>query len=320
LIRFFNSAAAAEILSALNIADPVTNNNFWSEKISSINNFEKLNLTSYKIGNKLFSFNRAYTMGILNVTPDSFSDGGIYKTRNSAVKFALEMLNDGADIIDIGGESSRPGSDQVEENEELERVLPVVKEILNKRPESVLSIDTTKSKVAFEALNAGAAMINDISALRFDPEMVNVIKQFNSAVALMHMKGKPKNMQENPYYENVIEEVYDFLAERSSFAAENGIDKIFIDPGIGFGKRVEDNFNLIQRLEDFKSISYPLMIGISRKSFIGKTLDLEVAKRDQATMALNTLAISRGAKIIRTHNVKLGVQSCKLLNQNNFQS
>ena len=257
-------------------------------------------------------------MGILNVTPDSFSNGGIYNRRNSAVKFALEMLDDGADIIDIGGESSRPGSDQVGENEEIERVLPVAKEILNKRPEAVLSVDTTKSKVAFEALSAGAAMINDISALRFDPEMVNVIKQFNSAVALMHMKGKPKNMQENPYYENVIEEVYDFLAERSSFAAENGIDKIFIDPGIGFGKRVEDNINLIRRLEDFKSLSYPIMIGLSRKSFIGKILDLEVDKRDEATMALNTLAISRGVKIIRTHNVKLGVQSCKIMNQNNF--
>ncbi len=259
-------------------------------------------------------------MGVLNVTPDSFSDGGIYNTRNSAVKFALAMLDEGADIIDIGGESSRPGSDQVEENQELERVIPVLKEIINKRPESVLSVDTTKSKVALEALNAGAVMINDISALRFDPEMVNVIKQFNSAVALMHMKGKPKNMQENPYYENVIEEVYDFLAERSSFATENGIDKIFIDPGIGFGKREEDNFNLIWRLKDFKSLSYPIMIGLSRKSFIGKTLDLEVDGIDEATMALNTLAISRGAKIIRTHNVKLGVQSCKLMNQNNFQS
>ncbi len=295
-------------------------NKNWIEKISTINNFEIPKLTSYKIGVKLFSFNRAYTMGILNVTPDSFSDGGIYNTRNNAVKYALEMLDEGADIIDIGGESSRPGSDQVEENEELERVIPVVKEILNKRPDSVLSVDTTKSRVALAALNAGAAMVNDISALRYDPEMVNVIKHFDSAVALMHMKGKPKNMQENPYYENVIEEVYDFLAERSSFAAENGIDKIFIDPGIGFGKRVEDNFNLIQRLEDFISLSYPIMIGFSRKSFIGKLLDLEVDKRDEATMALNTLAISRGAKIIRTHNVKLGVQSCKLMNQNNLKS
>jgi len=292
----------------------------WIEKIGTINNFEKSNLTSYKIGNKLFSFNRAYTMGVLNVTPDSFSDGGMYNTRRSALKFALKMLDDGVDIIDIGGESSRPGSNPVGENEELERVIPVVMEILNKRPESVLSVDTTKSRVALAALNAGAVMINDISALRYDPEMVNVIKHFDSAVALMHMKGKPKNMQENPYYENVIEEVYDFLAERSSFAAENGIEKIFIDPGIGFGKRLEDNFNLIQRLEDFISLSYPIMIGFSRKSFIGKLLDLEVDKRDEATMALNTLAISRGAKIIRTHNVKLGVQSCKLMNQNNLKS
>jgi dihydropteroate synthase len=295
-------------------------NKNWIEKIDTINNFEIPKLTSYKIGVKLFSFNRVYTMGILNVTPDSFSNGGIYNTRNNAVKYALEMLDEGADIIDIGGESSRPGSDQVGENEELERVIPVVMEILNKRPESVLSVDTTKSGVALAALNAGAVMINDISALRYDPEMVNVIKHFDSAVALMHMKGKPKNMQENPYYENVIEEVYDFLAERSSFAAENGIEKIFIDPGIGFGKRLEDNFNLIQRLEDFISLSYPIMIGFSRKSFIGKLLDLEVDKRDEATMALNTLAISRGAKIIRTHNVKLGVQSCKLMNQNNLKS
>jgi dihydropteroate synthase len=259
-------------------------------------------------------------MGILNVTPNSFSDGGIYNTRNSAVKFALQMLDDGADIIDVGGESSRPGSDQVSENEELERVIPVLQEILNKLPEAILSVDTTKSKVALAALNAGALMVNDISALSFDPEMVNVINQFRSAVALMHMKGKPKNMQENPYYENVIEEVYDFLAERSSFAAENGIEKIFIDPGFGFGKRVEDNFNLIRSLEDFNSLPYPMLIGLSRKSFIGKTLNLETDEREEATMALNTLAISRGAKIIRTHNVKLGVQSCKLMNQLDMQS
>jgi len=290
----------------------------WIEKIGTINNFEKSNLTSYKIGNKLFSFNRAYTMGVLNVTPDSFSDGGMYNTRRSALKFALKMLDDGADIIDIGGESSRPGSNPVGENEEIERVIPVLKEILNNEPNAVISVDTTKSTVAFKALNAGAAMINDISALRFDNEMANVIKEFDAAVALMHMKGKPKNMQENPYYENVIEEVYEYLAERSSFAAKNGLDKIFIDPGIGFGKRVEDNFNLIRKIENFKSLSYPIMIGLSRKSFIGKTLDLENDERDEATMALNTLAISRGAKIIRTHNVKLGVQSCKLMNQNNF--
>lgn len=282
--------------------------------INSINNLRKTSIISYKIGNRVFSFNQAYTMGVLNVTPDSFSDGGIYNRKSNAVKYALKMLDDGADIIDIGGESTRPGSISVGEKEEIKRVIPVLNEILDKKPNAVLSVDTTKSRVAYAALNAGASMINDVSAFLFDKEMVNVIKQFDCTVALMHMKGKPKNMQENPYYENVFEEVYEFLRERSSFASKNGISNIFIDPGIGFGKRVEDNFNLIRRLEDFKSLSYPIMIGISRKSFIGKTLDLEVDKRDESTMALNTFAISRGAKIIRTHNVKLGVQSCKLMN------
>lgn len=289
-------------------------------KINTINNLYNENITSYKIGNKLFLFNRAYTMGILNVTPDSFSDDGIYNRKDDAVNYALQMLDDGADIIDIGGESTRPGSTKIGENEELRRVIPVLCEILNKKPDAVLSVDTTKSKVALSALEAGASMINDISALRFDREMINVIKQFDCPVSLMHMQGQPKNMQENPYYKDVFEEVNDFLDERTSFAKENGINKIFIDPGIGFGKRVEDNFNLIQRLKDFKSLSYPIMIGISRKSFIGKTLNLEVDERDVPTMALNTLAISKGAKIIRTHNVKLGVQSCKLMKQISNQS
>ncbi len=283
----------------------------------AINNLDESDIISYKIGKKKFSFNQAYTMGILNVTPDSFSDGGIYNKLENAVNLALTMIDYGVDIIDIGGESTRPGANEIGMKEELNRVIPVINGILSKCPDAVISVDTTKSEVAEAVLQAGAAMINDISALRFDKEMINIIKKFDCPVALMHMKGRPKNMQENPYYENVIEEVYEFLEERCSSAKNKGLNKIIIDPGIGFGKRVDDNFKLIKKLDHFQSLCYPIMIGISRKSFIGKTLDLEVNERDESTMALNTLAISHGAKIIRTHNVKLGVQSCKLMNKIN---
>jgi len=285
-----------------------------SEAVKALQNFAKSEVIQYKIGEKSFDFRFAYTMGILNVTPDSFSDGGKYIDKVSAVKFAMEMIDEGVDIIDVGGESTRPGSEPVSESEEINRVIPVIEEILRRKPDAVLSIDTTKANVAKEALHNGALIINDISGGTFDPDIFNVAKEFNAAVILMHIKGKPKIMQTSPVYSDVVSEVYDYLANQSEIAKKEGIEKIIIDPGIGFGKKTEDNLDLIERLEDFKSLGFPIMIGLSRKSFIGNILNLPVGERDNATNALNSLALSKGVRLIRTHNVKQAVQTCKLFN------
>jgi dihydropteroate synthase len=282
--------------------------------ISRLHNYLNYNLKFYEIGNKEYNFSEAYVMGILNVTPDSFSDGGLYINSDDAVEHALEMINDGADFIDIGGESTRPGSDIVTEDEELERVIPVIKKILSAEPATVISIDTTKSKVAEEAIKNGAKIVNDISAATFDEKMLAVVKMYNASVALMHIKGTPKTMQQNPYYENVMEEINDFLFERTEAAVELGIKNIFVDPGIGFGKRIEDNFEILRRLEDLKSLGYPIIVGASRKSFLGKTLNLDITERDTATAITESIAVKNGARIIRTHNVKYGRQVCELLN------
>jgi dihydropteroate synthase len=254
-------------------------------------------------------------MGILNVTPDSFSDGGNNFDTENAVEYGLKMLEQGADIIDIGGQSTRPGSDPVSANEELKRVIPVIEKILNLNDDAVISIDTTKVKVAEESLKYGVQIVNDISGGTFEPEIFCVTKEFNAGFVIMHIKGKPKTMQHNIQYSNLIEEVYNFLAVQSLKAKDAGIEKIFIDPGIGFGKSVEDNFKLIKRLEDFKLLSLPILVGLSRKSFIGKSLNLEMNERDEASNALNCLAINNGARIIRTHNVNLAVQTCRLMNE-----
>jgi dihydropteroate synthase len=285
-----------------------------SEIIKAIHNIEQSEIIQYDIGKRKFDFKFAYVMGILNVTPDSFSDGGRYIDKDKAVNHAIEMIDNGVDIIDIGGESTRPGSDPVSESEELRRVIPVISEILSRKPDALISIDTTKAKVAEEALNCGALIVNDISGGTFEPEIFNVVAEFNAAIILMHIKGKPKMMQASPDYTDVVLEVYDYLAIQSEIASKHGIEKIIIDPGIGFGKRTEDNLTLIARLEDFKSLGFPIMIGLSRKSFIGNILNLPTEDRDDATIAMNSFAISKGARIIRTHNAKHAVQTCKLFN------
>lgn len=273
-----------------------------------------MNNISYLFNGIELKFDTPKIMGILNVTPDSFSDGGKYFSVNMAVDHALEMIDDGADIIDVGGESTRPNSDPVTLDEELNRTIPVIKKITSVRKDIIVSIDTTKSEVADQALDNGASIINDISGLTFDERMISIAKKFNAGLVIMHIKGNPKTMQQNPNYDDVVSEVSNFLKMQSDKAFSNGINKIIIDPGIGFGKRMEDNFELIKRLEEFKSIGYPIMIGLSRKSFIGKSLGIETFERDTATVILETISVLKSARIIRTHNVKYCNQMVKLVN------
>ncbi|MEJ5350082.1 MAG: dihydropteroate synthase [Melioribacteraceae bacterium] len=259
---------------------------------------------SMQIGNKIFEMDKAHIVGILNVTPDSFSDGGKFFEKNAAVEHALQLLEEGAEIIDIGGESSRPGAKPVDEEEEMRRVIPVIKEILKSKPDAILSIDTTKSKVAEAALSLGVKIVNDISSFSFDYNILEIVKKYNAAYVLMHMKGTPETMQNNPYYEDVVSELYDFFIEKILETQKFNLKNIIIDPGIGFGKRVIDNYELIKRLNEFKGLGTPIYIGVSRKSFLGKALNLSIDERDDPTLAAETLAIKNGARFIRTHNVK----------------
>ena len=268
---------------------------------------------SYRLAGKDFLFDQVYVTGILNVTPDSFSDGGQFLDRTDAINHGIGMLDNGADIIDIGGESTRPGSEGISAFEEMNRVIPVLEGILEKRPGAVISVDTTKSKVAAEALKRGAVIINDISGGTFDPEVINVVKEFEAALIIMHIKGIPKNMQSDTHYENLIEDIYTFLMKQAQRAEKSGIKKIIIDPGIGFGKSFDHNLTIIKELSRFKASGYPVMIGISRKGFIKSIIGDLTEDRDVATAVLNALAVKNGATFIRTHNVLYGLQVSRLL-------
>ena len=243
-------------------------------------------------------------MGILNVTPDSFSDGGHYFKKNSAVKHALKMVDEGADIIDIGGESTKPFSDPVSLDEELSRVLPVI-EALRKETDVCISIDTTKSEVANQALKLGASIINDVSAMEFDKDMVDIALKFDCPIVLMHMKGVPKNMQENPQYSSLISDIISYLNTRIDFVISKGVDrkKIIIDPGIGFGKSVENNFEIINNLNQFTKLGYPVLLGASRKSFIGITLDVPEDDRIEGSLAANVIGLQKGVSVFRVHDI-----------------
>ncbi|MEW6194779.1 MAG: dihydropteroate synthase [Bacteroidota bacterium] len=269
--------------------------------IQSVNEYEN---NSFSIAGKCYGLEKTYLMGILNVTPDSFSDGGKYYQVNDAVKHGIQLLEDGADILDIGGESSRPGSKPITAEEEIKRVVPVIEKILEIKPDAVISIDTMKSNVAEETLKLGAKIVNDISAFENDKNMLDVVKKYDAALILMHMKGTPENMQENPSYEDVVSEIYDYLVNKTEIAKRNGVKDIIIDPGIGFGKRVIDNYEIIKRLNEFKGIGYPIMLGLSKKSFIGKTLNLATGDREEPTIVAEAISIKNGARIIRTHNIK----------------
>lgn len=252
-------------------------------------------------------------MGIINVTPDSFSDGGLFFDPDRAIEYGLKLESEGADIIDIGGESTRPGSFPVSAEDEIKRVIPVIKG-LSAHVKIPISIDTYKSKVAELAVKAGALIINDVSALRFDQNMINVAKEYNTPVVLMHILGTPHDMQRKPVYRDVVHEVYDFLKERIEYAEKYGMkrDNIILDPGIGFGKRLKDNLSLIKQLDVFSSLRCPVLIGPSRKSFIGEILDVPAGERIYGTAAVTAFAITRGANIIRVHDVKAMKQVAKM--------
>ncbi len=246
---------------------------------------------------------RTYVMGILNITPDSFSDGGIYFDADRAIARGRQLGDEGADFIDIGGESSRPGSEPISEEEELRRVIPVIQR-LAKDISIPLSIDTYKSGVAERALDAGAQIVNDITGMTFDLRMMDVLRTFNACAIIMHMKGTPRTMQQEPTYVDVTEEIARFLEERTERARDHGIANVIVDPGIGFGKSLQHNLELLKNLPRFAKLGYPLLVGPSRKSFIGKLLDASVDDRLEGTAAAVTSSILRGANIIRVHDVK----------------
>jgi dihydropteroate synthase len=246
---------------------------------------------------------RCLLMGILNVTPDSFSDGGAFQHPDMAVEHGLEMEKDGADIIDIGGESTRPGAVEISESDEIQRVLPVVA-ALRARSDVPISIDTRHAAVAAAAIDAGADLINDVSGLRHDPSMKDVAERTGVPVVLMHMQGTPGTMQRHPVYENIMEEVILFFEERIAFCRDSGIEKLLLDPGIGFGKTVEHNLELLRGLRRFQQLGYPVLVGTSRKSFIGAVTGAAVHDRLPGSIASNIIAYLEGARILRVHDVR----------------
>jgi len=253
-------------------------------------------------------------MGVLNVTPDSFSDGGEWFSADDAVRHGLQMLADGASILDVGGESTRPGAAAVPEAEELERTIPVVRALARsvQGTGALISIDTTKSAVAGAALAAGAGYVNDVSALRGDPRMVELVAGSSARCCLMHMRGEPRTMQQAPQYDDVVDEVKAFLTERAAFAVAAGIaeDRIDLDPGIGFGKTVEHNLTLLRRLDELAGLGFRLMVGVSRKSFIGAVSGVDGPRlRVPGTIAANVLAFERGAQVFRVHDVAENAQA-----------
>lgn len=274
---------------------------------------ESINSSIYQFNQVIFNFSeKTFLMGILNVTPDSFSDGGKFNSVDQGVDYALKMVDEGADIIDVGGESTRPGSTAISLQDEIERVVPVIKK-LSKLTQAPLSIDTYKSEVARQSLEAGAHIVNDISGLHFDLAMADVIAEYGAGVIAMHIKGTPKTMQIEPDYKNLIDEIKQYLAESVERATQKGIKQIIIDPGIGFGKTVEHNLEIIRKLKDFLSIGYPVMVGPSRKSFIGKILNVEVVDRLEGTAAAVAASVINGANIVRVHDVKAMKRVIKMI-------
>ncbi len=271
----------------------------------------------WQIRNRTLTFGPTpLLMGILNVTPDSFSDGGIYFSNQLAVDQALRLEDAGADILDIGGESTRPYATAVNSDEELQRIAPVLEKLIG-RLSIPISIDTMKARVASSAIQLGAAIINDVSGLEADPEMIEVAKASQAGICAMHMQGTPQTMQDSPHYDNVVEEIHEYLAARDRFLVDSGIEaaRICLDPGIGFGKTHEHNIELVKRVACFHSIGRPILVGHSRKGFIAKILDDRSADRDPGTLGVS-LALARSkVQILRVHNIALTRQALKLFHE-----
>ncbi|MBV7441591.1 dihydropteroate synthase [Weeksellaceae bacterium TAE3-ERU29] len=261
---------------------------------------------------KLLNLDNPVVMGILNLTPDSFSDGGKFNNMDSALKQTEKMLNDGATIIDIGGQSTRPNADFLDAETELSRVLPIIEELVKNFPEIIISIDTFWSEVAKNTIESGASIINDISAGQIDNNMFETVGKLNVPYILMHMKGTPKTMQKNTNYENVIEEVQLFLSEKIFELNKLGVHDIIIDLGYGFSKTLEQNYKLLKNQKDFMFNKYPILTGVSRKSMIFKLLNIKPEKSINGTTALNILALQNNAKILRVHDVKEAVECIKI--------
>ena len=263
---------------------------------------------------KLIDLTTPKVMGILNITPDSFYDGGNYKDEKDILNQVEKMLNEGATFIDVGGYSSRPGANHVSEDEESKRVIPVIELILKQFPETLISIDTFRSKIAKSSIEVGAAIINDISAGKLDEEMLPIVGKLHAPYIMMHMKGTPQNMQQNIDYKDLVHDINYYFSERINEARSFGVKDIIIDPGFGFSKTLEQNYKLLGRLELLRMVELPILVGISRKSMIYKLLKTDAKNTLNGTTALNTIALMKGASILRVHDVKEAVETIKLTN------
>ncbi|HRF23010.1 MAG: Dihydropteroate synthase [Bacteroidetes bacterium ADurb.BinA245] len=263
---------------------------------------------------RLLNIDKSIVMGIINITPDSFYSGSRYESQDEILNRAAQMINEGATILDIGGQSTRPGSTRLRDEEELERVLEPISSIRKEFPEIFISIDTFYSLVAKEAVRAGADIVNDISAGSLDEQLIETVAALKVPYVLMHMKGNPQNMQEQTHYEDVTENVYAFLKQKKVELLDAGIKDLIVDPGFGFGKNISQNFELLKNLSIFKDLESPILLGISRKSFIYKTLGISAADALNGTTVLNTIGLSNGASILRVHDVRAAREAIQLVN------
>ena len=266
------------------------------------------------IKGNLLDLNKPKIMGILNVTPDSFFDGGLYNTEKKVDTQVMKMIEDGMDILDVGGYSSRPGAKEISINEEINRVIPVVKFLRKTYPKLILSVDTFRSEVARNCLDLGIDIINDISAGCIDKNILDVVAEYNCPYIMMHMKGTPQTMQINPEYENLIKELLIYFAKRIYLAREKGIIDIIVDPGFGFGKTLDHNYTIMKKIENFKLLDLPILVGISRKSFITKQLDIDKKDSLNGTTALNMYFLEKNINILRVHDVK-EAKECIMLHE-----
>jgi dihydropteroate synthase len=282
------------------------------EKLSSFKNNKQIPMFTLNCKGRLLAFDRPLIMGIINTTPDSFYEGSRHGETDDALRTAERMLRSGATILDIGGQSTRPGSRWLDAGEELMRVMPAVEAIATHFPEAIISIDTFHALVARRAVEAGASIVNDISAGSMDDQLISTVAELQVPYVLMHMQGTPRDMQQSPQYKNVVTEVVDFLAAKTMLLRDAGIRDIILDPGFGFGKTIDHNFQLLRPADVFKSMGMPLLAGLSRKSTIYKTLGITADEAVNGTTVLNTIALMKGADILRVHDVK-EARECVLL-------